>query len=250
MILGAFAIVTKQLPERHGVLVRFPGGVASFDTGEDDGPFVRVLARRAHAAGGAEVELPQVGELGVVLELDDGHQVWLGAVHWQDVNQIDPTTNLSMRRHTSGVTRQIRENGDMQLDHPSGLRITVAEAQGSLPPLERKGDAEQPPVGPVDVELSHPSGWNMHLDNDGALTVAFPAGGTISVDKDGKLALHGFSEVALQDANARFCMEALFDWVKNHKHTGVQTGGGVTGGPQTQPPDSSLSPTTFNGPHA
>lgn len=249
MILGALAVVTRALPDRHGVLVRFASGVASYDTGGDDGPFVRVLARRAHASGGAEVDLPQVGELGVVLELDDGHQVWIGAMHWQDINQIDPTPNLSMRRHASGVARQIRENGDMQIHHPSGLRVTIAEAQGALPPLERKGDAEQPPVGPVDVEVAHPSGWNMHLDNDGALTLAFPAGGSITVDKDGKLALQGFAEVALQDASARFCMESLVDWVKGHKHTSAASGS-PTSIPTTMPPDSSLSPDTFKGPHA
>ena len=249
MILGALAVVTKVLPDRHGVLVRFPSGIASFDSGDDSGPFVRVLARRAHAAGGAEIELPQKGELGVVLELDDQHQVWLGSLHWQDLNQIDPTPDLSMQRHTSGVTRQIRANGDMQLDHPSGLRITIAEAQGALPALQRKGDAAQPPVGPVDVELAHPSGWNMHLDNDGALTVSFPAGGTISVDKDGKLVVKDFAEVSLQDANARFCMEGLLDWVKGHKHTSSASGS-PTSTPTTQPPDSSLSPSTFRGPHA
>lgn len=249
-MIGSLATVAKVLPERHGVLVRFAGGAASYDTGDDSGPFVRVLARRAHPSGGAEVDLPQVGELGVVVELDDQHQVWLGSIHWQDLNQIDPTTDLSMRRHTSGVTRQARANGDVQFDHPSGLRITIAEAKGALPALQRKGDVAQPPVGPVDVEVAHPSGWNMHLDNDGALTLTFPSGGLISVDKDGKMMVKNFAEVGLQDANARFVMEALFDWVKNHTHSGVQAGGGTTGQPSSPPPDASLSPTTFKGPHA
>lgn len=249
MILGALATVAKVLPERHGVLVRFAGLSQTFDTGDEAGPFVRVLARRAHPAGGAEVDLPQVGELGVVLSLDDGHQVWLGSLHWQDTNWIDPTSDLSMHRHTSGVTRQVRKNGDMQLDHPSGLRITIAEAQGALPALERKGEASQPPQGPVDVEIAHPAGWGAHVDPDGAMTMTFPAGGSISVDKDGNLAAHGFAKMLLQEANARFCMEDLLTWAKDHKHT-AQGATAITTVPTTQPPASSLSPDTMKGPHA
>lgn len=249
-MIGELAVVTKVLPERYGVLVRFSNGVQTYDNGENNSLFVRVLCRRAHASGGAEVDLPQVGELGIVADLEDGHQVWLGSIHWQDTNWVDPTPDVKIDRHTSGVRTQIRRNGNMQLDHPSGLRITVAEEQGALSDLQRIGDAAIPPVGPCDMELEHPSGLDVHVDSDGALTMVFPSGGSISVDTDGKLEMKGFSQVNLQDANARFCMEDLYTWVKTHKHTGVQSGSSVTGAPQSAPPDSSLSPSTLKGPHA
>lgn len=249
-MIGAFAVVTQEIPERHGVLVKFANASSSIDTGDESGAFVRVLARRAHPAGGSEIDLPQVGELGVVLELTDGHQVWIGSIHWQDLNQIDPSTWLQLRRHTSGVAHQTRRNGDMQLDHPSGLRITIAEAKGALAALQRKGNATLPPKGPVDIEVDHPSGLNIHIDNDGALACAFPAGGGVTIDKDGNFSAAGFSTMSLQDANARFCMEALFDYVKTHTHSGVTTGSGNSGAPSAPPPENSLSPSTFKGPHA
>ena len=185
-MIGAFAVVTKQLPDRHGVLVRHPNGAATFDSGDDSGSFVRVLARRAHPSGGSEIDLPQEGELGVAMELDDGHLVWFGSIHWQDANQIDPTPNLSMDRHTSGVTVQKRQNGDTQFDHPSGLRITVAAQEGALPAPKRKGSGWTPPKGPCVVEIAHPSGTTISISEGGAVRIE-----AVNLELDGMASLDG-----------------------------------------------------------
>lgn len=171
-MIAGFAVVTKVLPERYGVLVRFSGGMATYDMGDENSMFVRVLTRRAHPAGGAVVDLPQVGELGLVVDLEDGHQIWMGSIHWEDTNWVDPTINLLMERHTSGVVSQIRKNGDMQLSHPSGLRVTIAEAQGALPDLQREGDAALPPKGPCVVEIEHPSGTTIQILEGGRVVVS------------------------------------------------------------------------------
>lgn len=248
MIVARMATCTMVLPEKHGVLVSFGNGVGSI--GGDDGPFVRVLARRAHPTRGAEVDLPEVGELGLVIELSDLHQFWIGGIHWQENNQVDGAEELAMRRHGSGVLHQTRQNGDMQFDHPSGLRVTLAGAQGALEALKRHGpEGVVPPETKCDLELEHPSGLKIHVDPDGALTMDFPAGGSFAVDKDGALVAQGFASMALQDANARFCMEALVDWVKTHKH--ISTGAtSITTVPTTLPGEDALSPSTFKGPHA
>jgi hypothetical protein len=249
-MIGMMATVSKVLPDRHGVLVTLNNGVGSIDTGDTDGHFVRVLARRAHPNRGAEIMLPEVGELGLVLELNDLHQFWVGSIHWQGNNQVDGTEELTMLRHGSGVLHQTRQNGDVQFDHPSGLRVTVAAVQGALEALGRHGDAGvEPGKGDCDLELEHPSGLKIHVDKDGALTTTFPAGGSFAVDKDGALVAQGFASMALQDANARFCMEALFDWAKTHQHT-AQGATSITTKPTTDPPATALSPSTFKGPHA
>lgn len=244
------ATVSRVLPDRHGVQVRFNDGVHAMDTGDDRTFFVRVLARRAHPQGGAEIELPEVGETGLVIELPNLIQVWIGSIHWQDLNQVDPSPHLAMQRHESGVRRQVRANGDLQFDHPSGLRVTVASKPGALSDLQRKGQAGPvPPKSDCVVEIAHPAGLAATVDKDGALTLDFPAGGALAVDKDGKLTIQGFASVQLQDANARFCMEDLYTWVKGHVHTSAASGS-PTSPPTTQPPASSLSPSTFQGPHA
>jgi hypothetical protein len=171
-VIGGLAIVRKVLPERHGVLVSFNSGVQSTYTGDDAGHFVRVLARRAHPNGGAEVCLPEVGELGFVIEMDDLHHIWMGSLHWQGDNQVDPTPMLEASRHTSGIQVQRRGNGDMQLDHPSGLRITLAGQSGALPSLERTGaPGWQPPKGPCVMEIEHPSGTTITVTEGGSVKV-------------------------------------------------------------------------------
>jgi hypothetical protein len=249
-MIGMMATVSKVLPDRGGVLVIFDNGVGSIDTGQSDGHFVRVLARRAHPTRGSVIELPEEGELGLVLELDNLMQFWVGGIYWQGNNQLDGTPLLSMSRDGSGVLRQTRQNGDVQFDHPSGLRVTVAAVQGPLAALGRTGQAGvEPPKGDCDIELEHPSGLKAHVDKDGALTLTLPAGGVISVDKDGAFLAQGFASMGLQDANARFCMEDLWTWAKDHKHT-AQGATAITTIPTTQPPGSSLSPATMKGPHA
>ncbi len=245
------AYVIDVLPAQHGVLVAFRDGVY-FPQG---GPrFVRVLASRAHASGGAAIRLPQVGELGLVVEVDENLSVWLGSIHWQDANQVDGERYLDSFQHESGVRRHIHRNGDVQLEHPSGvcLRIVEAGGDGSGGPLPAPHGStqNQEVVTPAPwVVLDHPKAGSMRLHPDGTWEVAHPSGGGIAIDPSGNLVLHGFASQTFQDGQKRFCMEDFFTWAQTHTHTGVATGGGTTGAPAVAPPAAGLSPSSFLGPH-
>lgn len=245
------AQVTEVLHERHGVMVAFRDGVY-FPTGGQR--FVRVLADRAHASGGASIRLPQVGELGLVVEVDESLSVWLGSLHWQDVNQVDGEPYLDAFRHESGFRRHLHRNGDLQLDHPSGVSLRIVEKgkDGSGSPLDAPHGSSVPPLAVTPapwVVLDHPTAGSFRMRPDGTLEVLHKAGGSMVVDPTGKLVVHGFASVTFQDGAKRFCMEALFDWIKTHTHGGVTAGGAATGAPSVAPPAASLSPTTFLGPN-
>jgi hypothetical protein len=238
------ATVTRVLPDRHGVQVRFGDGVHTIDPGNTSMNFVRVLAKRAHPQAGAEVRYPRIGEQGIVLELPSMHQVWIGSLHWQDNNQIDPTDGIEIDKHDSGIIEQKRPNGDMQLDHPSGLRVTIAQASGPLSTLKRTGAAGPvPQKTPCFLEIEHPSGLKLAVDKDGGLTLSDAAGNPqLAISSDGKAVVQGGA--------SKFLMEPFFQWAQNHTHGGVQAGSGATTAPLTPPPSTSLSPDALKGPHA
>jgi hypothetical protein len=223
-----FAMVLEQVPERGGVKVRFTDMVES---GFAQNDFVRVLCARSSKGGGASQWLPEVGELGVVGVLFNSFYVWVGSLPFQDQNQIDATTDLAFLRHQSGVQTQVRGNGDVEVLHPSGARITISQEAGALPDLQA---TSQPATrgntsAPV-IELSH------------------PAGGAIQIDAEGNLVINGFESVTFQDGAARFVMDALVDSFNNHLHT-TTTPGNPTSVP-TVPlvKDDVCSPNTFKGP--
>lgn len=232
------AVVTEVLPDRPGVRVRFkdlaPSGFAQYD-------FARVLMPRMSPVGGAALWLPEVDELGVVGELEGGYLVWLGSLPFLGQNQADPTPGLAFWKHQSGVALQVRENGDTELTHPSGLRFTLSRDGGPLPALQA---SSQPPAADAVVPV---------------LTISHPAGPEVVVDADGHGVLHGFASITFQDGSKRFSMEGLFDfvaglvnWIKTHKHSGVTAGGALSGAPSALPSDpvadDCLSPSTLKGP--
>jgi hypothetical protein len=232
------AVVTEVMPAVPGVRVRFkdlaPSGFAQYD-------FARVLTPRMSSTGGAASWLPEVDELGVVGELEGGYLVWLGSLPFLDKNQADPTPGLAFWKHQSGVVLQVRENGDTELSHPSGLRFTVSRDGDALPALQA---TSQPPARDGVVPV---------------LTISHPSGAEVKVDADGNGVLHGFASLTIQDGTKRFSMEGLFDfvasfvtWAKTHTHSGVTGGGGTTGAPVGLPSDpvadSCLSPATLKGP--
>lgn len=232
------AVVTEVLPAIPGVRVRFkdlaPSGFAQYD-------FVRVLATRMSPLGGAAAWLPEVDEMGVVGELEGGYLVWLGSLPFLGENQVDPTPGLAFWKHQSGVVLQVRENGDTELTHPSGLRFTLSRDGEPLPALQASSN---PPAQDAVVPI---------------LTISHPAGAEVKVDADGHAQVHGFASLTFQDGTKRFSMEGLFDfvanfvtWAKSHKHGGVTAGGALSGVPSALPSDpvadSCLSPATLKGP--
>jgi hypothetical protein len=227
-----------------GIRVLYRDGVES----SKDNP-VRVLMRRAHTAGGTASEFPQPGELGLVERVDEGLAIWLGSLPEQEANQIPLELNMAYWRHESGLRRWTAQNGDVAFDHPSGLKLWATIEDGPPARPETSASPTEVKTDPVQVGLDHPSGVKVRIEADGRVRLEALGGALLTVDAEGKVALQG-AEVMFQDASARFVMEALVDWVKTHTHSGVQTGGGVSGAPSSQPPASSLSPSTFKGPHA
>lgn len=261
------ARVIQVLPDLHGVMVAFRDGVYFPENGDR---FVRVLAARGHASGGASIQLPQVGELGLVAEVDEILSVWLGSIHWQDANQVDGEPYLDSFRHESGVHRHLHRNGDLQLDHPSGVCLRIVEdgKDGSGSPLDAPHGSNVPPltVTPAPwVILDHPTAgsFRMHpdgtlevqhasgtfsLDPGGSISLVHKAGGSFHVDPGGNLSLHGFASQTFQDGSKRFCMEDLWTWAKDHQHT-ANGATAITSKPNTLPPSTGLSPSTFLGPN-
>lgn len=200
------ARVWKVLPERHGVLVVFRDGTF---TAEGDATFVRVLAKRAHPVFGASICLPEEGEQGVVAELDGGLLVWLGGVHYREANQVDPTLCQDADIHTSGVIRRTGPNGDFEVLHPSGFRMTISQDGNAMAPLQRTSSGPAALAPNPHATLSHPSGGYVTIDPDGnldlggfaSLDAELPNGSSVKVDAEGNLAAGGFQTVDLELPN-------------------------------------------------
>lgn len=220
------ATVYRVLPEKHGVLVAFRDLSATLDVGLYEQGFVRVGASRAHPTGGASQNLPEVGELGVVLELEGGLLVWLCALHWQDHHQIDPDPDLYMHRHASGFVRQIRGNGDAEWRHPSGLRMSVAQEVGGLPPLLRTGTGFEATAPVPTVELDHPSGLNLTIAPDGGVSLNLPSGGGVDFSADGAMSI-----LAMGDLDISALGTARFSGSPNVEIIGSDTVNIVSMGP-------------------
>jgi hypothetical protein len=259
MISGCLAVVHQVAPELHGVYVMYRNGVAHLDNGTGI-HFVRVGVPRAHPTMGSGVSLPAVGELGLVIGIDTEVAVWVCSLHWQAQNAADPDPGLSFIHHDSGVLQQVRSNGDMQLDHPSGVRLRITESNA---PLAVPSNSTAPGLGGgpgAYLAIDHPSGLSIKVGPSGALEIAQVASvkvqckGTIAIQADGNVSVEGKDvtvkgeNVKLQAGEKRFAMEDLVTWVKDHQHLSVATGTGVSGKPTAPPPGSSLSPSSLTGP--
>jgi len=232
------AVVVEVMPEVPGVRVRFKdlvrSGFAQYD-------FARVMVPKMAPLGGASAWMPEVDEFGIVAELVGGYYVWLGSLPFLDKNQIDPTPGIAYLKHQSGVVLQVRQNGDFEVAHPSGLRLTVSRDGAALPALQASSN---PPVGDTVVPV---------------LSIVHPSGAEVKVDKDGHGIVHGFASLTFQDGIKRFSMEGLFSyvkdtlvpWINGHQHTATGATS-ITTAPSSSvsvPVDSScLSPATFKGP--
>lgn len=176
------AEVVEILKDYPGLRVRFRDLVQSGFAAED---FVRVLCPRMSKSGGASGWLPVVGEFGFVAELNGGAYVWLGSVGMLDGHQFDLTPGLAFLRHDSGLTIQIRENGDFEVAHPSGARLTISKEDAPLPELKATstpttGDTEAPVV-----RLDHPSGTSFSISKGGGVslnTPLFAVDGAVKID--------------------------------------------------------------------
>jgi hypothetical protein len=170
------AMVTEVLPKVAGVRVRFRDLVPS-GFGMND--YVLVLNSRMSTSGGACLWLPEVGEHGIVTKLSGGVYVWLGSLPFLDRNQVDQTPNIAYLRHPSGVTAQVRDNGDFEVLHPSGFRFTVSASGGAMPSLQCSSQADSHGGSSPTLMISHPGGATVSIDQGGNVKVE---GKNINVD--------------------------------------------------------------------
>lgn len=176
------AEVVEVLEDYPGVRVRFRDLVRSGYAAED---FVRVLCPRMSRNGGASGWLPVKGELGYVAQLNGGAYLWLGSAPMLDGHQFDLTPGLAFLRHDSGLTIQIRENGDFEVAHPSGARLTISKEDGPLPELKATSSPTTGDTEPPVVRLDHPSGASFAISKTGGVslkTPTFAIDGMVSID--------------------------------------------------------------------
>lgn len=202
------AVVTEVLPRVAGVRVRFrdlvPTGFALND-------YVLVLQPRMSDSGGALLWLPEVGEHGVVARLTGGVYVWLGSLPFLDKNQVDPARDLYLLRHQSGVTAQIRRNGDFEIAHPSGFRITVGHSSAALPVPQRTSNVDALGGGVPTLQIAHPAGASFTINEDGEVTLTASKITMIAADVECRAGttVHVVSPTINLDGNV-YCQGILF----------------------------------------
>lgn len=98
-------------------------------------------------------------------------------------------------------------------------------------------DANPAPAGDASIALVFGDGARLSYDPDAhRLEIALPAGATVRIDAE---SAHIAADVTIDgDVDVQGTITASADVVgagkslKGHKHTGVQTGGGISGAPQ------------------
>lgn len=211
-------------PLRPGVKVVFEDLVRA---GENAYEFVRVLQSRMSPKGGASLWLPEVGELGAVGLTGGGYYIWLGSLPYLNENQVDSTPGIYYLKHQSGTTIQIRPNGDTEVCHPSGGRITLGQAAGALEKLQNTSK----PVTTGNTSAPY-------------LQISHPSGALIQIDQSGNGVLSGFASLKFQNGANRFVMDPLISAYNSHTHG--SSGAGI---PIVQLVENNIcSPAKFQGP--
>lgn len=178
------AVVTEVIKGdgRQGVLVAYRDG--SHLPGKD-GVYVRVGSRRAHEQGGADSELPQPGEMGVVLEVDESNFVWLCSLHPDKLNQAPLDKNLRYSRHESGLRKWINRAGDIGFTHPSGLKMWINHKAGA--PAVPRGTSTPTEIATDVVEcvVDHPTVGQLRLGIDGTFEIKHKSGTAFTIHPGG-----------------------------------------------------------------
>jgi len=219
-MMGAnLAVVHAQVPERNGVQVtwrnlQFQGAPNPSDEGYG---FVRVGSQRAHPALGMETDLPAVGELGLVLTLDEEVSIWVCSVPWQDNNAISP--GLTLKRHDSGVISQINASGECQLDFPGGIciRTTIADEPLIIPTGSNIKDLGASTTNWMAID--HPSGLSLKISPLGDVDITGANG--ISMSAVAPISIQGFGTFNLSTLPMADNPNAALDWGTGPNGTGM-----------------------------
>lgn len=248
-------------PDDHAVQVLFTTMASVLNSTNVSPLKVKVLQRRA-GTHGAILELPQVGEWGLVCFPNGSDQmaVWLGSVN-RDLSNLawdGIGAKARLDQHESGVYSLIDDAGNVDSVFPDGtyLRIGSGTVKADRLHHERQGQVrrtvpfDNPTGNPVTIHLSHSSGTQVTIQPDGSVNVigqtdvTVQAGGTMTVQggAPSQTVIGGPSQsqfvVLLQG------LANLIAWAATHVHTGVQ-GGPDDSGPPLAPPTPPVSGTDF-----
>lgn len=194
---------------------------ASTDTGLSDLP-----SPTAPAGAARWSQLPARGARDVlaVVAPTEGNHVVLGFIFPQTNGVLSREPNRRVYRHASGAWHTIGPDGAVTIGHPSGATITMGANVEAPDPAGLSADGRWPAGGGANagVKVSLPGGASFTMAPGGAVTIVSP--GTVTVQAP---TAHFTGDVtAAGDVTAGTIS------LRNHRHGGVETGGGTSGAAQ------------------
>ena len=187
---------------------------------------VPVLASQGGSARTGHVELPEVPNKNTENKWDitqrngqdmealvgfmgRGNPVVVGFLYPQ-VSQMTFKDKRRFNRHRSDVYHTITENGDMELYHPSGAYVRIAE------------DLEHEDL----TKKNHDENLELDRNKDRTINMRVKLGGVTIDIKDGVVTIDA-QRVVVPNGDVIASNISL----TKHRHTGVKPGNGVSGGP-------------------
>ena len=122
MVEAYIAKIAESLDSEDCVKVIFLGGSPLEHK-------VRVLHNRANPLYGVSGNLPDIGEIGIVLKIPayGEEYFWLGSYHSLVENICTTETGKTIEHHDSGVWKKIDKDGNIELSHPSGSYLKMGD---------------------------------------------------------------------------------------------------------------------------
>lgn len=160
--------------------------------------------------------------------IQDGNPVVVGFIYPQ-ISQMTFEEHRRFNRHRSDVYTTIDEDGNIELYHPSGVFIRIAESPGHEDLTNQNYDQ------------------NLKLDRNTKrrlyVRVFIPDSGTFTMDPLGNATLEMVKTITLLAdggslvvrSGGVYCSPDVFAGgvsLRTHRHTGVEPGGGISGPPQ------------------
>lgn len=259
MLNGIYlAQVAGVSADDHAIQVVFTTMAGILNSQNKNAIKVKVLQPRA-GLHGAILELPQIGEWGLVCFPNGSDQmaVWLGSLNrdlsnlaWDGIGE-----NTRLDQHESGVYRLLDDAGNLDMVFADGSYIRIGqgtdlaarfhhERQGQ----ERRSPSFVNPVGnPGSIFLRHSSGTTVQIDQAGAVTVqgigpiTVHGTGNVTVQSDAVADVHGGgpNQTLIGGGQDYVVLLAglmnLIAWLTSHTHMNVKAGIDNSGPPNGAP---------------
>ena len=199
--------------------------------------------------------MPGRGTMGIVAFLNNDIRsgVWLGAIPTVMADAISNPTGdpfLNYESHFSGYWHSLDQSGSENTRWPDGSMLIVGSGftptrhiQNSAGQRESVpvADSDRPAtISPMPITLKHSSGTTVEIDSSGNVTVA--ASGTILASSPTSIEAKAPVVKIDNGGTTQYLVTATaWTWLTTHTHSGVQTGAGNTGTPNSVPTSGVLS---------